>query len=102
MDKQLLKEKIREAVEENSLKDEIKRVSLFGSYAYGVPHQESDVDILIEFVPDNKVGFFKFFKIKHDLEDYLQMKVDLATPDALSKYIRKEVLKKSEMLYDRK
>ncbi|MDP3957489.1 MAG: nucleotidyltransferase family protein [bacterium] len=102
MDKQLLKEKIRKAVEENSLKYEIKKVSLFGSYAYGVPRQESDVDILIEFIPDNKVGLFKFIKIKHDFEDYLQMKVDLATPDALSKYIREEVLQKSETLYDRK
>lgn len=102
MDKQLLKEKIRKIVEENPLKNEIQKISLFGSHAYGVPHQESDVDILIEFVPGNTVGFFKFFKIKHALEDSLHMKVDLATPDALNKYIREEVLEKAETLYDRK
>lgn len=102
MDKQLLKEKIQKAVEENPFKDEIKKVSLFGSYAYGVPHQGSDVDILIEFVPQNKVGLFKFIKIKHNFEDSLHLKVDMATPDALSKYIREEVLQRSETLYDRK
>lgn len=102
MSKQELRQKIKEAVEKNSLRDEIKKVSLFGSYAYGVPHQGSDVDILIEFVPDNTIGLFKFIKIKHDFEDYLQLKVDLATPDGLSKYIREEVLQKAETLYDGK
>jgi len=102
MDKQALKEKIQKAVEKNSFKNEIQRVSLFGSYAYGVPRQESDVDILIEFIPDNTIGLFNFIKIKHDFEDFLHLKVDLATPDALSKYIREEVLQKSETLYDRK
>lgn len=102
MEKELLKQKIRDAIEHSDFKNDIQTVSLFGSHAYGTPRPDSDVDMLIEFTPLSRIGLFSFLGIKHDLEDRLRMKVDLVTPDALSKYIRDEVLKKSEMIYDRK
>ncbi len=100
-EKQQLKQDILDAVETDPVFREIRKVSLFGSYAYGIPTSESDVDLLVEFVPGNSVGLFKFFDMKHAFEDRLHKKVDLVTPDALSKYFRDEVIKKSETIYDR-
>lgn len=102
MNKQELKEKIRGAVQANPFREEIRKVSLFGSYAYGVPRPDSDVDMLIEFTPVNTVGIFAFLGIKRDLESRLHMKVDLVTPDALNKHIRTDVLDKSEVVYEGK
>ena len=102
MNKQELKQKISRAVQKNPFQKEIQRVSLFGSYASGIPRPESDVDMLIEFTTVNRVGIFAFLGIKRDLEERLHMKVDLVTPDALNKHIREDVLSKLEIVYDRK
>ena len=102
MSKQELKQKIKEAVEKDPLKDNIQRVSLFGSYVHGDFKEDSDVDVLIEFTPTAKVGFFKYFDIRENIEKHLQKKVDLLTPEALSKYFKDEVLKEAEIIYERR
>ena len=99
MNKQELKARIREAIERDPLRNTIQKVSLFGSYAKETARAESDVDILIEFFPGSKISFFTFFDIRENIENHIQKKVDLLTPEALSKHFRKEVLEKSEMIY---
>lgn len=99
MNKQELKARIREAIERDPLRKTIQKVSLFGSYAKETAHAGSDVDILIEFFPGSKMSFFTFFDIQENIENHIQKKVDLLTPEALSKHFRKEVLEKSEVIY---
>lgn len=74
----------------------VKRLALFGSYAYGKPSKRSDVDFLVEFEPEadllDQVG------LQQDLERLLKKKVDVATPNSLSKYFRADVLKKAVYL----
>ncbi|MFQ5577934.1 MAG: nucleotidyltransferase family protein [Anaerolineae bacterium] len=55
----------------------VKRIGLFGSYAGGAPHQESDVDLVVEF--DSPPGF-KFIELVEYLESLLGQKVDILTP----------------------
>jgi uncharacterized protein len=99
MDKEVIKKSIREAIEGSKFRNDIKRVALFGSYAYGTPREDSDVDLLIEFAPKSGVGFFKFFAIHDDLEKKIQRKLDLVTPNALSPFIREEVIREAEHVY---
>lgn len=101
MGKQEIKQKIKEAVENDPLKDNIQKVSLFGSYVHGNFKDDSDVDVLIEFTPEARIGFFKYFDIRENMEKHLQRKVDLLTPEALSKYFREEVLKETEIIYEK-
>jgi len=100
MSKRELKQKIKEAVEKDPLKDNIQRVSLFGSYVHGDFKEDSDVDVLIEFTPTAKVGFFKYFDIRENIEKHLQKKVDLLTPEALSKYFKDEVVSQAKTIYE--
>ena len=102
MEKKELKQKIKEAVENDPLKENIQRVSLFGSYVHGDFKNDSDVDVLIEFTPTAEIGFFKYFDIRENIEKHLQKKVDLLTPEALSKYFREEVLKEAEIIYEKR
>jgi len=99
MEKQEIKKKIKEAVEKNPFKKDIKKVSLFGSYIHGKPREDSDVDVLMEFIPSARVGFFKFVQIQEDIAQYTGKKIDLLTPEALSKYFREKVLNEAEIIY---
>lgn len=101
MSKEEIKRSIREAIKKDPNKDAITRVSLFGSHAYGNPRPDSDVDVLIEFKPEFTIGFFKFFDTRDNFEKYVGKRIDLLTPQSLSKFFRDEVLKKSEIIYEK-
>ncbi len=65
-------------------------VRVFGSRARGNAAPQSDVDLLVT-LPD-KASLLVIVAIKQDLEDLLGCKVDVVTEDAISPYIRDEVL----------
>jgi hypothetical protein len=101
MSEQQIKQTIIKAIEQESLGDEISKVSLFGSHLKGEARPESDIDLLIEFKPTAAIGFFKFIEIKEIFEKYLQKRVDLLTPESISKYFRDELIKQAEPFYER-
>ncbi len=68
-------------------KDELRE--MFGSTARDEARPDSDVDTLIEI--ERPAGFFEVARVKFYLEDLLDTKVDLATPDALRAPIRKRI-----------
>jgi hypothetical protein len=65
---------------EIEVKFKVKKIAVFGSYVREEQNRESDIDILVEF--NEPVGFL-FFHLADYLEDILNMKVDLVTPDAI-------------------
>lgn len=68
----------------------VKKAALFGSYSRGEQTATSDIDILIE--PPQEMGLFTFVRLKSELEDVLQKKVDLVTYNGLSRYLKKYIL----------
>ena len=101
MGKQEIKEKVREAIERNTYKKDIRKVSLFGSYLHGDFKEDSDVDVLVEFEPDAHISLFDLVEIQNNMEDHIQKKVDLLTPDSLSKFFRDEVINEAELIYEK-
>ena len=75
----------------------VKSLALFGSTARNEATSTSDVDILVEF--DRSVGLFEFVRLKLLLEEMLNRKVDLVTPDAIHPALRDRIL--SEAIYVR-
>lgn len=102
MSKQEIKQKIKEAVENDPLKNDIKKVSIFGSYIHGNFKSDSDVDVLIEFTPTARIGFFELIDIQNRMQGASGKEIDLLTPQSLSKFFREEVIKESETIYERK
>ena len=49
---------------------DIKSVALFGSHFNGAPREDSEVDVLIDFVPTVVIGFFALSKIKDSFESF--------------------------------
>lgn len=101
MSQEELEQNIREAIVDGPYHSDIRRVSLFGSYAYGTPTDESDVDLLIEFDPHARIGMFRYAGMHRYFEGRLGKRVDIVTPGALSKYIRKNVLDRAQSVYEK-
>jgi predicted nucleotidyltransferase len=75
----------------------VLNLSLFGSFITGKFHDDSDVDLLIEFHPQQK-SYDNFMDLSFFLEDLLGRKVEVVTPQSLSKYIGPHILKQAEIV----
>ena len=73
----------------------VKSIRLFGSFARGEAGPDSDVDLLVELEPSAHVGLFEFIRLKNELSDLLACEVDLATPNALHKAMKDEILREA-------
>ena len=73
----------------------VLNVRLFGSFMNGKLNAKSDVDLLVEFDPQQKT-YDNFMDLSFFLEDLLGRKVEVITPQSLSKYIGPHILSKTE------
>ena len=80
-------------------KHRIRRLAFFGSVLRKDFGPESDVDVLVEFDQNAKVGLIKFAGIEIELGELIGRKVDLNTEGFISKYFRDRVLSEAEDLY---
>ncbi|MGI8640659.1 MAG: nucleotidyltransferase family protein [Pyrinomonadaceae bacterium] len=73
----------------------VRRFGLFGSFLRGMQTGQSDVDLLVEFESGQK-SFDNFMRLGFFLEDLLERKVDLITPESLSPHIGPKILREVE------
>ncbi len=73
----------------------VRSLGLFGSFVRGDQTSLSDVDILVEFMPE-KHTFDNFMEVAFFLEELLGQKVELVTPEALSPHIGPHILREVE------
>lgn len=77
----------------------VRRLALFGSVLHGEAGPGSDVDLLVEFEPDARVGLIRLAELELELSRLLRAKIDLRTARDLSARFRPEVLAEAEVLY---
>ena len=78
----------------------VRRLSLFGSVLRAdFDPVRSDVDVLIEYLPDCVPGF-DFVGHQTELSRLLTRKVDLNTPRCLSRRLRESVQQHAFVLYE--
>jgi len=74
----------------------VKEIGIFGSYVRGEEKSKSDLDVLVEFDNDARIGLLEFIEMENYLSDLLQIKTDLVEKSTLKprigKYILKEVI----------
>jgi predicted nucleotidyltransferase len=73
----------------------VKALYLFGSVVRSESTDKSDVDILVEFDPDARIGLFEFSRLQRTLSEILGCQVDLATPDSLHKSLKARIMKEA-------
>ena len=72
----LTHEKIVHAVKKAATEFPIIKVDYFGSYADGKATEDSDLDLLVEFI-EPAISILSIIKLKHYLEDELDKTVDV-------------------------
>ncbi len=89
----------REELEAFCREHHIRRLSLFGSVLGDEFGPDSDIDVLVEFEPDHRIGLIRMARIERELSERLGRRVDLRTPADLSRYFRDDVLRQAELQY---
>ena len=78
----------------------IRRLAIFGSALRSDFGPESDVDVLVEFAPGRTPGLLGLAGMEMELSTLFDgRKVDLRTPEDLSRYFRQEVVDTAEVQY---
>src|ERR1043166_5778323 len=77
----------------------VKELSVFGSRARGDHRDRSDLDLLVDFLPESDIDLLDFIHLKLDLEQLLGIAVDLVERDALKPRMRQQVLSQSRPIY---
>jgi predicted nucleotidyltransferase len=90
----------REQIADFCRRNYIVRLSFFGSVLRGDFSPTSDVDVLVEFEAEHVPGLFRLASMERELAALLgNRKVDLRTPQDLSRYFRDEVIATAEVQY---
>ena len=90
MDRSLLLARLREMKPWLESKG-ISRVRIFGSHALDSARADSDVDLVVEFLPGYTPDLFAFSGLKLDLEERLGARVDLLTPSAMHPALKERI-----------
>jgi hypothetical protein len=89
-----------EKIAEFCKKNHIRKLSIFGSVLRDDFRSDSDIDFLVEFETGKVPGLIGLSRMERELSEILSgRKVDLRTPQDLSKYFRQEVLALAEVQY---
>jgi len=89
-----------EALERVCRSHRIRKLSLFGSRLKGTARPDSDVDLLVEFMPEARPTLLDMAEIENELSELLGgVRVDLRTAQELSRYFRDAVVNEAEVQY---
>jgi uncharacterized protein len=78
---------------------QVAELSLFGSVLRVDFRLDSDVDALVTFLPEARVGLFQLNGLQTRLGELFQRKVDLVPRNGLKPLVAKEVLPTARLLY---
>ncbi|MBI3209350.1 MAG: nucleotidyltransferase family protein [Candidatus Solibacter usitatus] len=78
---------------------QVKELSLFGSAAREELRPDSDIDILVEFVPNHTVDIFDFGHLEDELRALLGRSVDLVSRKGMNPRVAPFILRDARRLY---
>ena len=92
---------IEEQITDFCQRNHIKKLAFYGSVLKDDFRPDSDIDILVELEPGAPVGLLEMAEMEIELSEMIGRKVDLQTPQDLSKYFRNKVVAEAEVMYER-
>jgi len=86
-------------IDEICRRHEVRELSLFGSAARGELRPDSDIDLLVDFLPAARPGLLGVAAMTREFTALLGRRVDLAVKPALKPLIRSGVLAEARLIY---
>ncbi|OHB67091.1 MAG: nucleotidyltransferase [Planctomycetes bacterium RBG_13_60_9] len=98
MNRKLVVDKDR--IADSCRRHHIARLAIFGCALPDDFRPDSDIDVLVDFERGHVPGFFRLFDMEEELSALFGgRKVDLRTPDDLSRHFRDNVVAEAEVRY---
>lgn len=79
----------------------IKKAGLFGSVVRGEDTDGSDIDVLVDFLPNARLSLFDIVGIEQDLEDVIGRDIDLVQYKTIKPALRKYILPNEVRIYEK-
>ena len=76
----------------------VREMAVFGSAARGELRPDSDIDVLVEFLPQAEIGW-EFFRLEEELSELFGRRVDLGTKRSLKPWVRANALRDARVIY---
>jgi uncharacterized protein len=89
----------RDVLTEICARHHVRELSIFGSALRQDFGPESDIDLLVEFQPNAKVGFIELGRLEAELVRLFGRRVDLVPKAGLRPILREEVLSTARVIY---
>jgi len=77
----------------------VRELALFGSAVRDDFRDDSDVDVLVEFKPESRLGLVGFQQMRNELSRIFGRPVDLVTRSGLNRHIRDQVPHAARVIY---
>ncbi|MBI3444025.1 MAG: nucleotidyltransferase family protein [Magnetospirillum sp.] len=77
----------------------VRALSLFGSVVRDEARPTSDIDLMVDFLPGQPGGLFRYVELKHVLEGLLGRPVDLITSGNIKPRLKKRILAECLTVY---
>ncbi|MCA1790610.1 MAG: nucleotidyltransferase family protein [Thioalkalivibrio sp.] len=88
-----------EVIESICARNDVALLRVFGSAVRGEDTAQSDLDLLVDF--SEPKSLLDLIGLQQEFEEALGRRVDLVTPASLSPYIRDQVVREAQVLYER-
>ena len=89
----------RDKVADFCRRHHIRRLAFFGSVLRDDFRADSDVDVLVEFDPEYRLGLFELIRMQQEFSKMIGREADFRTPEDLGRYMRDRVIAESEVQY---
>ena len=80
-------------------RNDIRRLSLFGSILRSDFRMDSDVDMLVEFAQGKTPSLLRMAGLEIELAKIVGRKVDLRTPEDIGRHMRSRILGEAQLQY---
>ncbi|HVT80560.1 MAG TPA: nucleotidyltransferase domain-containing protein [Phycisphaerae bacterium] len=80
-------------------KYQVRELSLFGSALRDDFRDDSDIDLLVEFIPGHSIGFIEYLDCQMELTEVLGRKVDLVDKQGVKPRLANRILGNAKVLY---
>jgi predicted nucleotidyltransferase len=77
----------------------VRELSVFGSAVRDDFNSQSDIDLLVDFLPEARTTFPKLLRLERELSDAFGRKVDLVPKDGLRYKMKELVLAQAQVVY---
>ncbi len=96
-----MNEKIYDIIRSYFKTQPIDKAWVFGSFARNENDEDSDIDILVKYIPNVPVGLFKYGQMISDLQELLHIKVDLVKDGTLLPFAVESAEHDKILIYER-